>query len=139
MSVFKNQSVKRGHSRGIMIGIILFVLAGIVIAYLLVSAATNRKINEKRAETQDYVNLRSAYAEALAKASEGTQRAVSSELAVHQKEPGWQYVDVGAAAYYQPIIVDAAEELSHLIGGKYTIEIVVDEDNTQRVVLNAVE
>ena len=69
MSVFKNQSVKRGHSRGIMIGIILFVLAGIVIAYLLVSAATNRKINEKRAETQDYVNLRSAYAEALAKAS----------------------------------------------------------------------
>ena len=122
-----------------MIGIIRFVLAGIVIAYLLVSAATNRKINEKRAETLDYVNLRSAYTEALTKASEGTQRAVSSELAVHQKEPGWQYVDVGAVSYYQPIIVDAAEELSHLIGGKYTIEIVVDEDNTQRVVLNAVE
>ena len=30
-----------------MIGIIRYVLAGIVIAYLLVSAATNRKINEK--------------------------------------------------------------------------------------------
>lgn len=138
MSVFKNQSVKRGHSRGIMIGIILFVLAGIVIAYLLVSAATNRKINEKRAETQDYVNLRSAYAEALTKASEGTQRAVSSEVAVHQKEPGWQYV-VPIAGYYHPDLEDAVEELSHLIGGKYTIEIVVDEDNTQRVVLNAVE
>ena len=138
MSVFKNQSVKRGHSRGIMIGIILFVLAGIVIAYLLVSAATNRKINEKRAETQDYVNLRSAYAEALAKASEGTQRAVSSEVAVHQKEPGWQYV-VPIAGYYHPDLEDAVEELSHLIGGKYTIEIMIDEDNTQRVVLNAVE
>lgn len=138
MSVFKNQSVKRGHSRGIMIGIILFVLAGIVIAYLLVSAATNRKINEKRAETQDYVNLRSAYAEALTKASEGTQRAVSSEVAVQQKEPGWQYV-VPIAGYYHPDLEDAAEELSHLIGGKYTIEIVVDEDNTQRVVLNVVE
>lgn len=110
-----------------MIGIIRFVLAGIVIAYLLVSAATNRKINEKRAETEDYVNLRSAYTEAMTKASEGTQRAVSSELAVHQKEPGWQYVDVGAVSYYQPIVVDAAEELSHLIGGKYTIEVVVDE------------
>lgn len=121
-----------------MIGIILFVLAGIVIAYLLVSAATNRKINEKRAETQDYVNLRSAYAEALTKASEGTQRAVSSEVAVHQKEPGWQYV-VPIAGYYHPDLEDAVEELSHLIGGKYTIEIVVDEDNTQRVVLNAVE
>lgn len=138
MSVFKNQSVKRGHSHGIMIGIILFVLAGIVIAYLLVSAATNRKINEKRAETQDYVNLRSAYAEALAKASEGTQRAVSSEVAVHQKEPGWQYV-VPIAGYYHPDLEDAVEELSHLIGGKYTIEIMIDEDNTQRVVLNAVE
>ena len=133
-----NQSGKRGHSRALMIGIILFVLAGIVTAYLLASAAADRKINEENSEAQDYANLRSAYAEALANASSGTQKAVSGEVAVQQKEPGWQYVDGKLAAYYFPNIANAAEELSQLTGGRYTIEIVVDEDNTQRVILNVV-
>lgn len=133
-----NQSVKPGHSRAIMIGIILFVLAVIVTAYLLVSAAVNRNTNEKRFENQDYANLRSAYAEALTNSSSGKE-AVSSKVEVQQKEPGWQYVNVDYVVYYQNNLEDAAEKLSHLIGGKYTIEIVVDEDHTQRVVLNVIE
>ena len=90
--------------------------------------------HEESLEAQDFANLRSAYAEAKINYEAGKQNTASSEVEVYQKKAGWnKYLNA-----IPPELQDAAEELSQLTDCKYTIEIIVNEDNTQQAVLHVI-
>ena len=89
---------------------------------------------EESFEARDIANLRSAYAEAMENYAAGKQNTASREVEVNQKKAGWNEVLVTL----QPELKDAAEKLSQLTGGKYTVEITVNEDNAKQAVLKQV-
>ncbi|MBO4419042.1 MAG: hypothetical protein J5789_04375 [Oscillospiraceae bacterium] len=113
----------------------LIALAAIASLLVFLLAACDQT-DEESLEAQDFANLRSAYAEAKMNYEAGKQDTTSREVEVYQKKAGWnKYLNA-----IPPELQDAAKKLSQLTSDcKYTIEVIVNEDNTLQAVLHVID